>query len=289
VNCLAAVVDEVPVWEKRTGQLVSAEGVSVARGWMGGRWLGGLWDDMTGEDIQGEAGQEPPHLEVHIPRVEYTGHVKVKLPLANTIFTTGTEYTLFASRWSASQPGEIPTLLERTVPGQKRKQEIVFTERMLQYREDSVSTLLAPLVPLTPAREVVSALGNILKEVQVDGQAVPASKELEEVIPALLEHRRKEREKQGWTSDEGELTGMDVWALVIPKRYVEAGLPMLEQIDFRERYVPREEGDLAGKTADQMARLVSCGAQLRRVGKSLPYSRFYSHLFDYSPFHSTRE
>lgn len=60
-----------------------------------------------------------------------------------------------------------------------------------------------PLIPLAPPRKIVAGLGNIVRQVEIDGVASPASKEIEELIPKYLS-KRSRQDPAG------------VWALVIP-------------------------------------------------------------------------
>lgn len=74
------------------------------------------------------------------------------------------------------------------------------------------SRITLPLVPVTPARRIVAGLGNILRQVDVDGRPTPASKELEEAIPLLLARRANKR-----------AAVVGVWAVVYPSEPVATG------------------------------------------------------------------
>ena len=87
-----------------------------------------------------------------------------------------------------------------------------------------------PLVPITSFRTVHSALGNILKRFEVGGEEVPASKELEEVVPRLLQERSKRML--------GDIQGpLSVWALVVPARLAGRWRPgLMESLDFQPMF-----------------------------------------------------
>ncbi|KAK7951124.1 uncharacterized protein PG986_006852 [Apiospora aurea] len=134
----------------------------------------------------------------------------VTLPLANTLFQNGRRSTLFASRWSlassASASGHRP--MELTRLEEKSHQEVACLRGL------EGLPVRIPLVPIAPPRKIVTGLGNIVRQVEVDGVVSPASKELEALIPRLFEKRAA-----AWLAGDG--TGqapspMGVWAWVMP-------------------------------------------------------------------------
>jgi hypothetical protein len=130
--------------------------------------------------------------------------VHVTLPLANTIFSTGKVSTTVAGTWTpgaaaqpwawAQRPQDSNHGGELTVP--------------ISLRPDALGKLAVPLKAITPPRKVVSGLGNIVREVEVDGKTCSASAELEAVIPRLL----AETHIQG---------PMPVWALVMSEASIQ--------------------------------------------------------------------
>ncbi|KXH47307.1 hypothetical protein CSAL01_08464 [Colletotrichum salicis] len=131
------------------------------------------------------------------------------LPLANTIFQNGLQSTLIASRWYLNKKGGLD-LIERE---ERRAQEVnIFTNR-----ESETSNLIqASLVPITAPRKIVSGLGNIIRQVEVDGKETPASAELETAVQALFDRRTAE----GHEFPPGPV---GVWGLVCPPGDDQAG------------------------------------------------------------------
>ncbi|KAL0938984.1 uncharacterized protein CTRU02_205593 [Colletotrichum truncatum] len=122
------------------------------------------------------------------------------LPLANTIFHNGLQSTLLASRWRRSG-----THLELDHITEKQTQEVNFSPEFAA----SKTTIEAPLVPITAPRKILAGLGNIIRQIEVDGKPTPASKELETAVQALYDRRMKE----GHEFPPGPV---GVWAVVIP-------------------------------------------------------------------------
>ncbi|KAK8050360.1 hypothetical protein PG994_012090 [Apiospora phragmitis] len=73
-----------------------------------------------------------------------------------------------------------------------------------------------PLMPLAPPRKIVAGLGNIVRQVEIDGVVTPASKELETLIPRLFEKRAA---RAGGTGQAPSPIG--VWAWVMPAWTIE--------------------------------------------------------------------
>lgn len=116
------------------------------------------------------------------------------IPLANTIFQNGRRSTLFATRYETDPSGRA----EATLMREKTHQDIhITTEKGPVFKSHM------PLMPLAPPRKIVAGLGNIVRQVEVNGVATPASTEIEKLIPQLLERRNA----QG---------AVGVWAVVIP-------------------------------------------------------------------------
>ncbi|KAK8873208.1 6-phosphogluconate dehydrogenase [Apiospora arundinis] len=130
---------------------------------------------------------------------------EVTLPLANTIFQNGRRSTLFASRWSPNPSAVEGNEMELTRLEEKSQQEIV----CLQGSRSAPPRI--PLMPLAPPRKIVAGLGNIVRQVDIDGVVSPASKELEILIPQIFEKRAAQAP-----------TPIGVWAWVIPEHYMKA-------------------------------------------------------------------
>lgn len=101
------------------------------------------------------------------------GSGSVSVPLANTIFINGRRTTLNETVWKKNSDALVPDL----------SSPIGVLNIPLQRRVDHGLRRGIPLMEITPERVVRSAMGNILKEVDIDGnEAVPASKELEAAV-----------------------------------------------------------------------------------------------------------
>jgi hypothetical protein len=127
---------------------------------------------------------------------------QVILPLANTLFSNGRHSTLLASEWRVQDGSFIK------IRSSEKKNQIITAFHNLGAPSSRV-----PAIPLTPARRIVSGLGNIVRQIDFgeDG-AGPASRELEANINEyfLLSGRPK--------------STIAVWALIIP----EAAVPTSE-------------------------------------------------------------
>ncbi|KAI4602654.1 hypothetical protein KJ359_007871 [Pestalotiopsis sp. 9143b] len=126
-------------------------------------------------------------------------HSHVTIPMANTIFQNGRRSTLFATRYERAARGG---RFEATLTLDKTAQAIeVTTEAGPRFAPR------LPLVPLAPPREIAAGLGNIVRQVVVGGRPAPASRELEDLIPRLLEAR-------------GRRDTVGVWAVVVPPHVI---------------------------------------------------------------------
>ncbi|ETN43712.1 uncharacterized protein HMPREF1541_02871 [Cyphellophora europaea CBS 101466] len=100
------------------------------------------------------------------------GHGSISVPLANTLFINGRKSTLIETFWArtASQlsPTKTSDIIELAIP-------------MYRCPGNSIINSI-PLQRMTSPREVRSAMGNILGEIEIAGVTVPASKELEDVV-----------------------------------------------------------------------------------------------------------
>ncbi|PVH78837.1 hypothetical protein DL98DRAFT_236536 [Cadophora sp. DSE1049] len=129
-----------------------------------------------------------------------TGASDLTLPLANTLFKTGRLSTLLVSRWEYKPSRDIFFAIKHPVER---------TNAIINIFQDVVQQLpksFIPAVALTPARPIVSGLGNIVRTIDFGGEEGigPASRELESTVTKYLD-----------TMGYGNTT-IDVWALVIP-------------------------------------------------------------------------
>ncbi|KAK4239823.1 hypothetical protein C8A03DRAFT_13814 [Achaetomium macrosporum] len=256
LTVLAAAVDEVPCYDLGLDVFSSSEGVSILRG-NASRVL----QDLTRlPDVESpEEGAQEPSLEFHPPPCRYAGPLAVTVPLANTVFSNGRPHTLFASRWGSELSG-FPRLVKNT---QMTSQRIVLPAAGMGISEDQpTSSVASHLVPVTSPRRIEAGLGNILRNIEISGSPQPASQELEDVIPRLLEARRKAQSgDKGQDSPSGPI---DVWALVIPAHYFEKSLPISNPVELG-KYQCSDEVGLARAVANQVDMFLAGGCQLRKV------------------------
>ncbi|KAL5437524.1 hypothetical protein PMIN07_005495 [Paraphaeosphaeria minitans] len=107
----------------------------------------------------------------------------VRLPLANTVFQTGSPTTMTYSTWEKAKGSNELTL--------KEKRNISHHGIRMQVENETQSTVLSvPLVPLSKPRKVEASMGNILRRVTgPHGTSVTASLELEQQVPRYFSTR----------------------------------------------------------------------------------------------------
>ena len=244
LTVLAAAVDGVPRYSRELDQFASAEGISVLRG-NSSLLLPHLWD--TGP---APADTQQASLQFQPPNTRCVGPMRVTVPLANTLFTSGKPHTLVASRW-LTNPGQATDLVEMT---ERTKATIVLGASDLGFLPKSATSVRTNLVPVTHPRKVLASLGNILSKVEINGQPAPPSRELEAVVPQLLEKRHKRG---------GPPPGpVGVWALTIPKRLM-ATYPT--EILRLEGMRASDEPRLARATSQVFDMLIADGCRLSKV------------------------
>lgn len=260
INVLSAVVDGIP-WPDAPHSL--RDGISVLHG-----GLASMLPDLWGSaQVDGPSVQ--PSITVPFPPLRKgSGPLEATIPLANTVFNNGRPFTMFASRWQ-SQPGS-PLKLTQKV--EKRRQLIVpnltGANTNTTSNSNSRSDISAPLLPITRPRRIVAGLGNIIRQVEIDGKPSPASGELEAVIPALLDARSESAPTT--TSTVGPV---GVWALVVPEGVATAAggemprLPRGPAASDGGGGVGISEWGAAVESSVVMARLLASGARLQRIRK----------------------
>ncbi|KAK4186158.1 hypothetical protein QBC35DRAFT_502011 [Podospora australis] len=252
-SVLTAAVDEVPPPpQARENWKASTVGLSILRG-SASRMLPGLWEAGAGSQ---QKLDQPAFLDFRVPGLQSASQpLHVTLPLAHTIFSNGKPYTFTASRWQTTA-GAFRNEVSLVGSVEKTTQTIVLPSH------HSSLQMRTALVPLTKPHKIIAGLGNILRQVEVGARLEPASKELESVIPALLNRRLKHSDPaQG-----GQASGaVGVWALIIPKEVANiSSYPLPSALDV-ECYDPEKVGNLAQQTSDVMEGLLSQGCQLRKI------------------------
>jgi hypothetical protein len=140
----------------------------------------------------------------------FSGHTPAKtfysdiwrLPLANTVFQTGTTSTMFLSTWHL-YPKTKTLQLEKKSDVTHHGVEISVSGTDSGQK---LSALSIPLLPLTYPRAAEGCMGNIIRRVTgPEGTSVTASSELEKVVPQFFKARGEPAQPT------------TVWALVLPK------------------------------------------------------------------------
>ena len=131
---------------------------------------------------------------------------EVQIPLANTVFLNGRPTTLLAQRWIKGTIKESRVNLACIREVILEKQTLRMTRSTDSHITESSTEMDTRLRPITPPRAVTAVTGNIVRQVEVDGNVSrPASKELEEAITDRLQSSRLERFKA------------EVWAMTKPQ------------------------------------------------------------------------
>lgn len=234
-------------------------GFSVCRGTLDGLlpglWTGDVAAAPAGRGVEGDAAlffDTDAHLGGDAQQL-----LTCTLPLANTVFQNNRQSTLLASRWRRPEDGRTLELA-----GMVAKQ----TQR-IRYAADGISrsakaAVHIPFAPVTAPRVIAAGLGNIVRQINVDGAPTPASKELEDAVQELYDR---------WAARGHPLQGpLSVWALVIPPGAAdEAGLSNLTA--WREDVARRPDMDSELQATEQASELVvpllRKGARVYRVRK----------------------
>jgi hypothetical protein len=129
----------------------------------------------------------------------------LRLPLANTVFQTGTPTTMILSQWKTHAVSNELKMVSRT--------KVSHHGIHLRYGKPServVCALSIPLIPLTVPRVVEGCMGNIIRRVvDPDGKSMQASAELENVVPRFFRSRGQPAQ------------ATVAWALIIPQELQE--------------------------------------------------------------------
>ena len=173
------------------------------------------------------------------PLVERT----LQLPVANTVFQNGRTSTLFAQKWLVNFRTQSGTSEPMTSEKTWLQQQTVHMDTIFadEGRRLQLDTLLhTPLLPITPARTVTAAVGNIIRKISGgddSAEGAPASEELERAISTAIEQGQFSAQHPG------------VWALVRSQRYATLDRPAQFQIN----------------TSDMSGYAVLSGARLHKV------------------------
>ncbi|KAI0161123.1 hypothetical protein GGR52DRAFT_562971 [Hypoxylon sp. FL1284] len=212
--------------------------------------LPNIWDKESGPGANKDRASSVSFTSFPLPG--RTGPLEATLPLANTIFQNGRRSTLFVSRWQRKDnESMLPVAMH------EKGSQII---RLPIDRVDHTYPLF-PLLPLTPPRKVVAGLGNIVRQVEINGSSTPASKELEDLIPKVFDIRSK--------LDKYYTPGpMGVWCWVIPPHVMdEQNLAALKvfQAESTQSEAIQSEADLLAEAAVTFTNLLSSKCRLHKI------------------------
>jgi hypothetical protein len=107
------------------------------------------------------------------------GRTCYRLPLANTLFINGRRTTMNYTTWKKVR---LPQQKSRSVLEVDASQ-FLRTYRFSSFNPpEAMEESIVPLVPITKPRSVKTAMGNVIREIEVDNKTVPASSELEAAV-----------------------------------------------------------------------------------------------------------
>jgi hypothetical protein len=155
----------------------------------------------------------------------------LRLPLANTVFQTGTPSTMILSTWTITGAKRELTLASKT---NVSHHGIRMSER--QKSSQIPPVLNIPLIPLTMPRIVEGCMGNIIRRVVgPEGETIQASSELENVVPRFFRSRGQPPQSTV------------AWALVIPE---ELRTAVAARTDELLSGLPTDNQDMVSKQGD---------------------------------------
>lgn len=229
-DIVAAVVDRIPYPSdahplpdvmQGVDHRAGFEGVSVAVSYSDTA-APGLWSRQNDEKGSGTTGAlQRPVLSFRFPCEPLAvgagtapGPVRsriwsvVQLPVANTLFHNGQLSTMFATRWARATNPTPQNGYVRTGKINLTQQTLNMTGMLPDDTSKYTTNLVLGLHPITTPRVIASGLGNIIRELYVDGTSkkpMPASMELEIAISQEIKNLQTPDQRPA------------VWALIIPR------------------------------------------------------------------------
>jgi hypothetical protein len=241
IQSSVAIVDRLPS-QSRVGDRAEAESSDGQIKLIHGHEGIALWIDSMrfGLDTLPSLSNDD-HVE-RLVRVTFMrrlgGGTAIELRPANTLFVNGHQNTIFQDTWAINP--FIGPKLKQVGSRQPLKTLEIFDEA-------DAPVFSAPIEALTRRREVLSSMGNVIRQLKSwkDGEPIPASAELEEKVPQYLARRR---------GTDGTLV---VFALVFP--------PGLVETSERDGLIQYSEGTLSEAALSLLRRALLEGAHLHRV------------------------
>ncbi|KAI6364325.1 hypothetical protein MCOR25_005663 [Pyricularia grisea] len=251
VNILSAAVDSLC---PQSLHGTPSSGLSILQGDQDAI-LPGLWQQESGarsSNLMQRSEDARPSISMRLnPFLGDFRAVEATIPLANTVFQNARPFTLIASKWRhESTTSTAPRLIDAL---EKETQRIVASNGSIQ----SHANISVPIFPLTSPRRIASGLGNIVRQVEVDGSPVPASEELETAMHALIDTRARLLPEAGPTSNR-------TWALVVPED--SASLEFLKGLSTSvDEAGVKNEQERAETFARHFSEILAQGGRLHRV------------------------
>ncbi|TLD20731.1 hypothetical protein PspLS_08469 [Pyricularia sp. CBS 133598] len=217
--------------------------------------LPGLWQKDSGatsSSFMQRSEDARPSISMRLnPFLGDFRAVDATLPLANTVFQNARPFTLIATKWKRESATSTVSRLVDTL--EKETQNIVASAGSIQ----SHANISVPIFPLTSPRRIASGLGNIVRQVEVDGAPVPASEELETAMHTLIDTRARLLPEAGPTSNR-------TWALVVPED--SASLEFLKGLSTSvDESGVKNEKERAETFARHFSNILAEGGRLHRV------------------------
>ncbi|KAI9166959.1 hypothetical protein HJFPF1_03074 [Paramyrothecium foliicola] len=240
-HLLAAVVDHVA---PLLGAHQPLSGISALRGHLD-EILPELWTEAPPRTKEDDDAVAAIAFELGLP--------SVTLPLTRTTFINSRPSTLISRLIDTSGPKA--RIIRQA---EKHSQRVrVFSPRYAQSVGDL--GLYAPLAPVTRPRIVTGSFGNIVKAIEVDGQSIPASTELENAVNSAY---------QRLSSASSSPKPVGIWALVAPVSFSATREGSLGQAGLQSPLALDEAVDirkLAQSTAQELEELYKQGGRLYKI------------------------
>ncbi|KEY67623.1 hypothetical protein S7711_07820 [Stachybotrys chartarum IBT 7711] len=168
------------------------------------------------------------------------GRVSVTLPLANTIFHNQRPSTLFAYRFNAANGG---LRLAQRVEKSSQTVDLALDPAPRSIADVDVSMAL---LPITRPRRVVNSFGNIVRRIEVDGESIPASAELEDVLNNPSDVVKS-----------NALRG--VWAVVAPQT------SLMEEFESTYTSIAQAGSENSERTTSQLQKVLANGGRIYKI------------------------
>ena len=139
--------------------------------------------DLVTSADDDDSGQRLVRMTLMRPMEGWSSVTVIELRPSNTLFVNGSQSTMFQDSWAINQSEG--TKWRRTGPRALLKTLEFFVPA-------DAPVFSAPIETLTNRREILSSMGNVIRQLKSanDGRPLPASAELEEKVPQYLARKR---------------------------------------------------------------------------------------------------